>query len=117
MSTFYLLPPRPLLADRFAAFLGGLFPGLDWGAARRLGLTDALETAVGEHTDVYVVYREDLPEGQPLPQALADAFGAEPGDEVVVVRATGRPGEVSTQRWRIGEPAASAAGLGRAPGS
>jgi hypothetical protein len=100
MSTFYLLPPRPLLADRFAAFLGGLFPGLDWGAARP-GLTGALETAVGEHEDVYLVYREDLPDGQPLPQALADAFGAEPGDEVVEVHATGRPGEVVTRRWRM----------------
>ena len=102
MSTFYLLPPRPLLADRFAAFLRGVFPGLDWGAARRLSLTGALEAAVREHDEVYVVYREDLPDGQPLPQALADAFGAEAGDEVVEVHATGRPGEVSTRRWRMG---------------
>jgi hypothetical protein len=102
MSTFYLLPPRPLLADRFVAFLRGVFPGLDWGAARRLGLTGALEEAVREHDGVYVVYREDLPEGQPLSQTLADAFGAEAGDEVVEVHATGRPGEVSTHRWRMG---------------
>jgi hypothetical protein len=103
MSTFYLLPPRPLLADRFAAFLRLLFPGLDWDAARRPGLTGALEAAVLEHDDVYVVYREDLPEGQPLPQALAEAFGAEAGDEVVEVHATGRPGEVSTRRWRLSD--------------
>jgi hypothetical protein len=101
MSTFYLLPPRPLLADRFAAFLGGLFPGLDWGTSRRPGLTDALEAAVGERTDVFLVYREDLPEGQPLPQALADAFGAESGDEVVEVHAAGRPGEFATRSWRM----------------
>jgi hypothetical protein len=101
MSTFYLLPPRPLLADRFAAFLRGVFPGLDWDEARLPGLTGALEAAVRDH-DVYVVYREDLPDGQPLPQALADAFGAEAGDEVVEVHATGRPGEVSTRRWRLG---------------
>ncbi len=100
MSTFYLLPPRPLLADRFAAYLRLLFPGLDW-EDRRPALTGALEAAVGEHADVYVVYREDLPDEQPLPQALADAFGAEPGDEVVEVHATGRPGEVSTRRWRM----------------
>jgi hypothetical protein len=104
MSTFYLLPPRPLLADRFAAFLRGLLPGLDWDTARRPGLTGALEAAVLEHPDVYVVYREDLPDGQPLPQALADAFGAEPGDEVVEVHATGRPGELATRRWRMGPP-------------
>jgi hypothetical protein len=103
MSTFYLLPPRPLLADRFAAFLRLLFPGLDWEGARRPALTDALEAAICEHADVYLVYREDLPDEQPLPQALADAFGAVPGDEVVEVRATGRPGEVSTRRWRLAE--------------
>lgn len=103
MSTFYLLPPRPLLADRFAAFLRPLFPGLDWDDSRRPGLTGALEAAVLEHADVYVVYREDLPEGRPVPQALADAFGAEPGDEVVEVHATGRPGELSTRRWRLSD--------------
>jgi len=34
---------------------------------------------------------------------FADAFGAEAGDEVVEIHATGRPGELSARRWRMGE--------------
>ncbi|MBI3409474.1 MAG: hypothetical protein HY040_14120 [Planctomycetes bacterium] len=30
MSTFYVMPSRPLLGRLFGDFLSSLFPGLDW---------------------------------------------------------------------------------------
>jgi hypothetical protein len=107
MSIFYLMPPRPFLGDRFAAFLQTIFPGLDWDRGERTGLADVLVAAAGRD-DVFVVYRDDLP-GEDLPlQALVNGFGAEAGDEVVEVRPGGRPGEMIARRWRVerSEPAA-----------
>jgi hypothetical protein len=102
VSTFYLLPPRAVLGDCLASFLHGLFPGLDWDAPRRAEMAEALGAAAGAHPDVYVVYRDDLPAGELPGRALADGFGARPGDEVVEVRTGGRAGEVSARRWRLG---------------
>jgi hypothetical protein len=101
VSTFYLLPPRPLLGERFAGFLQSLFPGLDWDCSMRLNLAEALGDAASSHPDVFVVYREDLPEGDPPARALAEGFGAEAGDEVIEVRAGGSPGEMTARRWKV----------------
>ena len=30
MSLFFVLPPRPLLGEHFAAYLRGLFQGMGW---------------------------------------------------------------------------------------
>jgi hypothetical protein len=38
-----------------------------------------------ESTGAFVVYRDDLPLGEETALALADGFGAEPGDEVVEI--------------------------------
>jgi len=40
MSTFYLLPPRPLLGESFAGYLQTLFPGLTWDRADWSKLAD-----------------------------------------------------------------------------
>jgi len=101
MSVFYVLPPRPLLAEQFAAYLRGFFPGLDWNPATRLNLTEALAAAGTCHPDVYVVFREELPDGESTRQGLIDGFGAEDGDEVIEVRAGGRPGDFTSRRWLI----------------
>ena len=45
MSTFYLLPPRPVIGDAFAAFLNQFFPGLDWDADMRSNMAHALGEA------------------------------------------------------------------------
>jgi hypothetical protein len=101
MSTFYVLPPRPVLGDRFAAFLQLIFPGLRWDTGMRANLADALGQAAISHPDVYVVYREDLPPGEPVMRALVDAFGAEPGDTVIEVRASGLSAELTAAHWRV----------------
>ena len=101
MSTFYVLPPRPLLGDAVAAVLHAYLPGLDWDATARTRLADAVGEIALSETDVYVVFREDLPPGERVSQALIDGYGAEEGDEVVEVRPGGRPGETAARRWRL----------------
>jgi hypothetical protein len=101
MSTFYLLPPRPLLGERFAGFLQTLFPGLDWDCAMRINLADALGEAAASHPDVFVIYREDLPEGETPSHALVEGYGAEAGDEVIEIRAGISAGEMTARRWKV----------------
>lgn len=89
MATFYLLPPRDCLDKAVGELFTKLLPGLPlpddvWGAvAFHLG------RAAGWESDVYLVPRDDLTDG-PTAEALADGFGAEPGDRVIEV-STARP--------------------------
>jgi hypothetical protein len=101
MSTFYVLPPRPLFGDRLSTFLQTLLPGLDWDMAARTGLAEAVADVAVNETDAFLAFRDDLPAGEGVAQALVDGFGAEEDDEVIAVRAGGRAGE--TLRWRIGD--------------
>jgi hypothetical protein len=101
MSTFYLLPPRAILGDRLADALSVLLPGSNWDVQGRSRLADVVLEALEGRQDVFVVLREDLPAGESAERALIDGCGAEPGDEVVEVRAAARAGEFSSRRWRI----------------
>lgn len=101
MSRFYLLPSRPELGERFASYLKGLFPGLEWPAHAWSELGESLGTAASRTPDVFVVYREELPEGEDPATALTDGFGAEAGDEVVEIL-PGPRGELNARRWRMG---------------
>ncbi len=101
VATFYLLPTRPSLGERFSCYLKNLFPGLQWCSNQWPDLADLLGTAVSGHPDIFVVFREEIPEGEHPGQALVEGFGAEPGDEVVEVQAGKQPGEVCTSRWPI----------------
>ena len=102
VSTFYLLPPRPVLGECLAGFLQGVLPGLDWNMATRSNLAETVAAAAAAvHDNVFIVYREDVPAGEPPAQALTDGYGAEPGDEVIEVRPGARPGELTARRWKI----------------
>ena len=101
MSTFYLMPPRLLLGDRFADYLKTVFPGLDWSRSSPFELAELLTTAVARHPDVYVIYREELAEGEATDTALQNGFGAEAGDEVIEIRPGARPGDLTARRWRV----------------
>lgn len=103
MSTFYLLPPRPLLGARFTEHLQPLFPGLDWTRTTPAALADLLSQAVSSLPDVFVVFREELADGEEPGQALRDGFGAEAGDEVVEVRPGANASALTARRWRVSE--------------
>ena len=107
MSTFYLLPPRCLLADHLVDSVQSFLPGVEWAVAERRRLFASLIEALQEG-DQFLVYREDLPGGEDVEQALIDGCGAEPGDEVVEVRPClqaerAGQGRFRARRWRIGE--------------
>jgi hypothetical protein len=102
MSTFYLLPPRAQLADRLADWLQAFLPGIDLDVSCRQRLWTSIFDAVAS-PDVFLVHREDLPPGESPVRALVEGYGAAAGDEVVEVRAGGRPGELTSRRWRLAE--------------
>ena len=106
MATFYILPPRPMVAKRFNVFLSAMFPGLHWDKRRWGDLAEAIGVAAASCPDVYVVFREDLPEQEDVEQALRFLFGAEEGDEVIDVRAEDAPDEWTSRRWRLQIPLA-----------
>ena len=101
MSVFYVLPPRPLMGDHIARYLQSVFPGMHWSRSTRINLTEALVAAATCQPDVFVVFREDLPDGRSTAEALADGFGAEEGDEIIEIRAGGKPGELSAIHWNL----------------
>jgi hypothetical protein len=109
MSTFYVLPSRSLLGQRFAEFLETVFPGLDWQRPQWRDLAELLGANVPQHPDVYVVYREDLPDNALLDESLMRDFGAEAGDEVVEVALGGRLAILTARRWRLGQASRQAA--------
>src|SRR5262245_25514415 len=97
MATFYLLPPRPIFGDHLLDGVERLLPGLDLNVAARRRLTEAFLDALDLRGDLFLVFREDLPAGVSVEQALRDGYGAELGDEVIEVR-TGAP----ARRWQVG---------------
>ncbi len=99
MATFYVLPPRACLDDALAAVLGKLLPGLPVPADTWDRFADHFAPP-----GVYLVSRDDLPDATPLPAALADGFGAEPGDRVVEVALGG-----GSRGWVFGGVSGAAA--------
>lgn len=92
MATFYLLPPRTCLEDAVHGLFGKLLPGLPMPADAWESLTQYLAGIANWPDDVFLVPRDDLPEGDPG-AALAEGYGAEPGDRIVEVSLT-RPSRV-----------------------
>ncbi len=84
MATFYLLPPRACLEQAVGELLGKLLPGLPLPADAWDGISRHLAAVTGWPDDVFLVPRDELPDGDPG-AALAEGYGAEPGDRVVEV--------------------------------
>lgn len=84
MATFYVLPPRSCLERAVSELFGKLLPGLPLPTDAWDALADHLGDVAGWNDNVFLVPRDELPEGD-LSEALAGAFGAEPGDRVVEV--------------------------------
>ncbi len=85
MATFYLLPPRACLEEALAQLLHRFLPGLPLPEEGWELVVDRLASAAHWPADVFLVPRDDLPEEEPLGEALIAAFGAEPGDQIIEV--------------------------------
>jgi hypothetical protein len=107
MSTFYVLPPRPVLEKHLAEYVEPLFPGLNWAALgpSSLTLTEILVSAVLLHPDVFVVYHEELPEDETTALALAKWFGAAPCDEIIEIQPGQTPQQWTTKSWHVADAA------------
>lgn len=79
MATFYVLPPRPSMALVLAHFLREYLPGT------RPDMTGILELLreLPDRDEHYVVYRDELPDGDDITELVRDACGGEEGDEVI----------------------------------
>jgi hypothetical protein len=104
MATFYLLPPRACLEQAVGELFGKLLPGLPLPADAWDVFVHHLAASAGWN-DVFLVPRDELPEGDPS-EALADACGAEPGDRVVDV-SPARPARVWTMPAGVSSAAAA----------
>lgn len=91
MATFYLLPSRPLLGERVARLLEGLLPGWRSSPGGWSALAESLTASLEPAADVHFVFREDLPPGENIAQALQDGFGAEPEDDIIQVSENALP--------------------------
>ena len=103
MATFYLLPPRACLERAVGELFGKLLPGLPLPADAWDTVAQHLAAATDWPADVFLVPRDELPEGDPG-AALAEGYGAEPGDRVVEV-SLARPSRV----WAIPTDVSSSA--------
>jgi hypothetical protein len=85
MAVFYVLPPRAQVGRHFQEFLASMFPGQSWLASDWPDLAEALAQAAEGQPSVYVVFADDLDETIGVDASIERDFGAEAGDDVVVV--------------------------------
>jgi hypothetical protein len=97
MATFYVLPPRATLDAALGEVLSRLLPGLPLPADTWDAIADRLASAAGWPADLFLVPRDDLPDGEPVADALSAGFGAEAGDRVVEVGV-----RAGSQSWTLG---------------
>ena len=84
MATFYVMPSRHLVGERFADLLTSLFPGTHFTAKEWTDLAESLASAIiGQ--GMYVVHREDLDDELSVRDALLRDFGADLDDDVIEV--------------------------------
>jgi len=105
MATFYVLPPRVCLEEQLVAILGKLLPGLPIPIDSWDAVVERLSEYGNWPADAYLVPRDEIPYGQSVNEALAEYFGAEPGDCVIEVSARG------TKTWSV--PGVSAMAFAR----
>lgn len=107
MATFYVLPPRAQVGRHFQDFLASLFPGQGWPTSDYPDLAEALAQAAESQPSVYVVFADDLDEAIGAEASVLRDFGAEPGDEIAIVRPQHIAALVEVQRRRVGSPRAA----------
>jgi hypothetical protein len=103
MAVFYVLPPRAQMGQHFQEFLASVFPGQSWRSTDLPDLAEALAQAAEGQPSVYVVFADDLDESVGTDTSVMRDFGAEPGDEIVVVRPQRNIPVVQVERRRLGD--------------
>ena len=99
MATFYILPSRQILGQRFGDMLTALFPNSRFPLAECPDLADLLAGLVEGRGAAYVVYREDLDETVGVRDSLLRHFGAELSDEIIEIQFGSGLHQVVHQCW------------------
>lgn len=107
MATFYVLPPRSILDAALSEVLTRYLPGLPLPAEPWNAVAGELAAAANWMTDTYVVHRDDLPDDETIASALADGFGAEPGDHVVEISTRMAPRSWTIASAAVSDPSAA----------
>lgn len=101
MALFYVLPPRAQVGRHFQEFLASMFPGQSWAASDWPDLAEALAQAAEGQPSVYVVFADDVDEAIGVEASVIRDFGAEAGDEVLVVKPQRHAPLVEVERRQV----------------
>jgi hypothetical protein len=99
MATFYVLPSRHLLGERFGELLTSLFPDMHYTPWDWPDLAESLAGLVEAQADAHVVYREDMDEKLSAKDALLRDFGAALEDEFIEIQFGAGLTQFLHQRW------------------
>jgi hypothetical protein len=99
MATFYVLPSRHQLGQRFGEFLTALFPGAPYSSWDWPDLADSLASLVEAQGNAYVVHREDLDDRLSVRDSLLRQFGAALDDEIIEIDFGPALNQFLHQRW------------------
>lgn len=99
MATFYVLPSRQMLGQRFSDILASLFPGTKHTLSDWPELAAAIASMVEGQGSACVVYREDMDDALSVRDTLVRYFGAALDDEIVEVHFGAGLHQVMYQRW------------------
>ena len=86
MATFFVLPSRHLLGQRFGELLTSLFPGVSHTPWDWPDLAEAVAGLVEAQADAHVIYHEDLDESLSVRDALLRHFGAAFDDDIIEIQ-------------------------------
>lgn len=108
MATFYVLPSRHLLGQRFSEILTSVFPGAAFAKWDWPDLSESLAALVEGTGNAHVIYREDLDDGLSVKDALMRDFGAALEDEIVEIFFGAGLTQFLHERWATpGKPLAA----------
>ena len=99
MATFYVLPSRHMLGQRFAEILTSLFPNANYTPWDWPDLAESIGALIEGQGSAHVVYREDIDDRMSVKDALVRSFGAELDDEIVEIYLGAGLTEFVHQRW------------------
>ncbi len=99
MATFYVLPSRHLLGQRFSELLSSLFPGTRFAHWDWPDLAESIGSLVEGQGALHVVYREDIDEDLSVKDALVRDFGAALNDEIIEIQFGAALTQFMHERW------------------
>jgi hypothetical protein len=90
-----------VVVDALQSYFCQNWPGLPVSHQTLEQFVELLQSSCAEQNNAFIIFREDLPDLIPPVQALADACGAEAGDEIIELRLSPHKGELLARSWQL----------------